>query len=150
MDDYSTVEELAKELHRLNKNDPEYIKYLQWTQLYDIGGDYAPTAVQYDIGSDHAPMAQSDMYSTLCLLGHYVRLHGMKGNVEERSYLLKRIRDIFHIRNIRLPNFNWETARTKLIRISEFFSPKANCWDNNYPSFLRRVYNFLFTWSKCF
>ena len=137
VDDYSTVEELAKELHRLNKNDSEYVKYLQWTQLYDVGGDYSP-------------MVQYDFYSTLCLLGHYVRLHGMKGNVEERSYLLKRIRYIFDMRNIRLPNFNWETARTKLIRISEFFSPKMNCWDNEYPSFLRRVYNFLFIWWKLF
>ena len=137
VDDYSTVEELAKELHRLNKNDSEYVKYLQWTQLYDIGGDYAP-------------MAQYDFYSTLCLLGHYVRLHGMKEDNEDRSYLLKRIRDIFDMRNIRLPNFNWETARTKLIRISEFYHPKANCWDNEYPPYFRRMYNFLFTWWKLF
>ncbi|CAF2395640.1 unnamed protein product [Rotaria sp. Silwood2] len=26
--------------------------------------------------------------------------------------------------------------------ISEFHGPKANCWDNDYPSFPRRVYNY--------
>jgi hypothetical protein len=137
VDDYATVEQLAKELRRLNKNDSEYIKYLQWTQLYDVNGDYSP-------------MLPYDMYSTLCLLGHYVRLHAMKTNSEQRSYLLERIRDIFDIRQVRLPNFNWETATTKLIRISEFYNPKVNCWDNDYPSFPRRAYNFLFSWWKFF
>jgi hypothetical protein len=137
VDDYTSVKQLANELHRLNKNDSEYVKYLQWTQLYDIDGSYAP-------------MATYDFYSTLCLLGHYIRLHAMKENNEQRSYLLKGIRDIFNIRKVRLPNFNWETATTKLIRISEFYNPKVNCWDNDYPSFSRRVYNFMFTWWKLF
>ena len=95
-------------------------------------------------------MASYDIYSTLCLLGHYVRLHGMKEDNEERSYLLKRIRYIFDMRNIRLPNFNWETARTKSIRISEFYNPKVNCWDNDHPSIPKIVYNYLFLWTKLF
>ena len=137
VDDYPTVKELAIELHRLNKNDSEYVKYLQWTQLYDIGGEYQPTA-------------RYDMHSTLCLLGHYQYLHAMKRNRKQRKYLLKLIRDIFNIEKINLTNFNWETATTKLIYISEFYNPKVNCWDNDYPSLLRRVYNFFFLWWKLF
>ena len=137
VDDYATVEELAQELHRLNKNDSEYVKYLQWTQLYDVGDNYTP-------------MLPYDFYSTLCLLGHYIRIHAMRDDDEARSYLLRRMHDIFDIGRVRLPNFNWETARTKLIRLSEFYSSKVNCWDNDYPSFLRRAYNFLFTWWKLF
>jgi hypothetical protein len=137
VDDYQTIEQLTKELHRLNKNDSEYIKYLQWTQLYDVGGNYSPTA-------------RYDMYSTLCFLGHYQRLHAIKPDNQQRNYLLKRIRDIFDIEKIYLPNFNWETAKTKLIRISEFHNPKVNCWDNDFPPFIRRAYNYLFTWWKLF
>ncbi|CAF3607002.1 unnamed protein product [Adineta steineri] len=137
VDNYQTIEQLAHKLHRLNKNDSEYIKYLQWTQLYDLGGDYSPTA-------------RYDMYSTLCFLGHYQRLHAMKQHTKPRTYLLKRIRQIFDLENVRLPNFNWETARTKLIKISKFHNPKVNCWDNDYPTFLKRAYNFFFLWSKLF
>jgi hypothetical protein len=137
VDNYPTVEQLAQELHRLNKNDSEYVKYLQWTQLYDVGEDYGP-------------MARYDIRSTLCFLGHYQRLYAMKQDDEKIKYLLKRIRDIFDIEKVRLPNFNWETATTKLIRISEFYNPEVNCWDNAFPSFLRRAYNFLFTWWKLF
>ncbi len=137
VDNYPTIEQLANELHRLNKNDSEYTKYLQWTQLYDAGGDYAPT-VGYDI------------YPTLCFLGHYQRVHGMKKDNERRKYLLKRIRDIFNLGKARVPNFNWVTATTRLIKISEFYNPKVNCWDNDYPSFPRRAWNFLFTWWKLF
>ncbi|CAF0899233.1 unnamed protein product [Adineta steineri] len=90
------------------------------------------------------------MYSTLCFLGHYQRLHAMKQHTKPRTYLLKRIRQIFDLENVRLPNFNWETARTKLIKISEFHNPKVNCWDNDYPTFLKRAYNFFFLWSKLF
>ena len=36
IDDFQTIEDLAKELHRLNTNDTDFIKYLQWTQLYDV------------------------------------------------------------------------------------------------------------------
>ncbi|CAF1049513.1 unnamed protein product [Rotaria sordida] len=137
VDNYQTIEQLAKELHRLNKNDSEYIKYLQWTQLYDVSEHYGPTA-------------RYDYHSTLCFLGHYQRLHAMKENNEQRQYLLKRIRDIFNIGKMHLPNFNWETATTKLIRISEFYNPKVNCWDNDFPSFLRRMINFLLIWWKLF
>jgi hypothetical protein len=137
VDNYPTVEQLAQELHRLNKNYSEYNKYLQWTQLYDVGEDYGP-------------MARYDMHSTLCFLGHYQRLYTMNQNNKQIKYLLKRIRDIFNIGKVRLPNFNWETAMTKLIRISEFYNPKVNCWDNNFPSFPRRAYNFLFGWWKLF
>ncbi len=137
VDNYPTVEQLAQELHRLNRNDSEYIKYLQWTQLYDVGENYGP-------------MATYNMHSTLCFLGHYQRLYAMKQQNEKIKYLLKRIRDIFNIGKVRLPNFNWATATTKLIRISEFYNPKVNCWDNDFPSFLRRAYNFFFTWWKLF
>ncbi|CAF2622024.1 unnamed protein product [Rotaria sp. Silwood2] len=137
VDNYPTVEELAKELHRLNKNDSEYIKYLQWTQLYDVSEIYGPTA-------------RHSMHSTLCFLGHYQRLHATKENNEQKKYLLKRIRDIFNIEKMHLPNFNWNTATTKLIRISEFYNPKVNCWDNDFPSLPRRIINFLFTWWKLF
>ncbi|UJR12685.1 hypothetical protein I4U23_016859 [Adineta vaga] len=137
VDDYETIEDLTKELHRLNKNDSEYIKYLQWTQIYDIGGDYMPGAT-YDI------------HSTLCLLGHYQRLYAMKENNQQKIYLLELIRYVFSIKNITLPNFNWETATTKLIRISQFYNPKVNCWDNDYPSIFKRIYNFFFAWTKFF
>jgi hypothetical protein len=137
VDNYPTVEQLANELHRLNKNDSEYIKYLEWTQLYDAGEDYSPT-----IGYD--------MHSTLCFLGHYQRVYSIEKNNEQRRYLLQRIRDIFDLGKVRVPNFNWETATTKLIKISEFYNPKVNCWDNDYPSFSRRAWNFLFTWWKLF
>jgi hypothetical protein len=137
VDDYPTVEQLAKELNRLNRNDSEYIKYLQWTQLYDVGETYGP-------------MPGCDMHSTLCFLGHYQRVYAMKHDNEARKYLLKRIREIFDVGKVRLPNFNWETATTKLIKISEFYNPKVNCWDNDFPSFPKRAYNFLFTWWKWF
>ena len=136
-DDYPTVEQLAKELHRLNKNDSEYTKYLEWTQLYDVGGDYTPTR-------------GFDIHPTLCLLGNYQRVYGMKKNGEQRKYLLQRIRDIFDFGKKRVPNFNWETAQTKLVKISEFYNPKVNCWDNDFPSFPRRAWNFFFTWWKLF
>ena len=135
VDDYPTIEQLAAELHRLNRNDSEYIKYFQWTQIYDVGGEYT---------------GGGGFYPTLCFLGHYQRVHAMKGNTKQRNYLLKRIRDIFDIRNVLLPNFNWETATTKLVKISEFYNPKVNCWDNEYPSFPRRAWKFLFTWWKFF
>ena len=137
VDNYPTIEQLAKELHRLNKNHTEFIKYLQWTQIYDVDSVYQPTGTY-------------DMHSTLCLLSHYQRLYSVVPKNEQIHYLLKRIRDIFDIRKIRLPNFNWETGTTKLVRISEFYNPKINCWDNDYPPFLRRAYNFLFTWWKLF
>ena len=114
-----------------------YIKYLQWTQLYDVGETYAP-------------MPGCGMHYTLCFLGHYQRLHVMKHDNEQISYLLKLIRDIFDIGQMRLPNFNWETASTKLIRLSEFYNPTVNCWDNEYPSNIRRIYNHWFAWWKMF
>ncbi|CAF1223150.1 unnamed protein product [Adineta ricciae] len=135
VDDYETVEKLAEELHRLNRNDSEFTKYLQWTQLYDIGVNYSPT-VRYD------------MYSTLCFLGHYQRLHSMKANDQQRMHLLELIRNIFRLEAVRLPNFNWSTAKSKFIRISEFYSPKIDCWDMDYPSLLTRIYNYLFLWWK--
>ncbi len=138
VDDFQTIEDLAKELHRLNTNDTEYVKYLQWTQLYDVSARYQPT-----LGID--------MHTTLCFLGHYQYLHSMK---EERNkqiqYAMKTIRKIFNITNMRLPNFNWTTATTKLIRISEFYNPNGDCWDSDYPSVLKQIYNHLFKWSKFF
>ncbi|CAF3460612.1 unnamed protein product [Rotaria sp. Silwood1] len=135
VDNYPTVEQLAQELHRLNKNDSEYVKYLQWTHLYDVSENYGPTA-------------RFSFHSTLCFLGHYQRLHAMKENNEQRTYLLNLIRNIFNMEKMRLPNFNWDTATTKLIRISEFYNPKVNCWDNDFPSFFRQVINHLFIWWK--
>ncbi|CAF3416093.1 unnamed protein product [Rotaria socialis] len=137
VDNYPTIEKLAEELHRLNRNDSEYVKYLQWKQFYDIGESYSP-------------QARYNMHSTLCFLGHYQRLHAMQGHNDQRKYLLERIREIFNVEKIRLPNFIWETAKTKLIRISEFYNPKVNCWDNDFPSLPRRIYNYLFTWWKLF
>ena len=90
------------------------------------------------------------MHSILCFLGHYQRLYAMKEDNKQRKYLLKLIRDIFDLQKVRLTNFNWHTATTKLIKISEFYNPEVNCWDNTFPSFLRRAYNFLFTWWKLF
>lgn len=135
VDDFSTVEDLAKELHRLNRNDLDYNRYLQWTQLYDVRGDYTPTSGY-------------DMHSMLCFLGHYQRLHAMKESNDQIRYLMQRIRDIFHVGQQRLSNFNWQTARTRLVRISDFYNPKVNCWDNEYPSVFKRVYDYLFTWWK--
>jgi hypothetical protein len=135
VDDFQTIEDLAKELHRLNKNDTEYVKYLQWTQLYDVSERYGPMSVM-------------DMHSTLCFLGHYQRLHAMKRENEQIEYLLQSIRKIFNMTNIRVPNFNWTTAKTNLIRISQFYNPKVNCWDTNFPSIFKQIYNHLFTWWK--
>jgi hypothetical protein len=135
VDDFQTIEDLAKELHRLNKNHSAYTKYLQWTQLYDISDQYQPTA-------------GVDMHSTLCLLGHYQYLHSMKEENNQIEYSMKTIRMIFNVTNIHLPNFNWTTAKTNLIRISQFYNPKVNCWDTNFPSIFKQIYNHLFTWWK--
>lgn len=138
VDNFPTVEALAQELHRLNRNDSEFVKYLQWTRLYDVSRIYSP-------------FARYSIYVTLCLLGHYQRVHAIKEEKnEEKQYLLKLIRNIFNIEKIRLPNFIWKTATTKLIRISEFYNPKVNCWDNEFPRLLRRIYNYLFVWWKLF
>ena len=137
VDDFATVEDLAKTLHRLNRNDSEYAAYLQWTQIYDIGGSYSP-------------MAMYSFHSSLCLLGHYQRLHAMVKDNAQTGSLKRRIRDIFGIEKVRLPNFNWQTATTNLVRISEFYNPNVNCWDNEFPSLIRRIYNYLFTWWKLF
>jgi hypothetical protein len=133
VDDYATVEDLAGELVRLNRNDTDYNRYLQWTRLYDVRDDYSP-------------MATYDFHNSLCFLGHYQRLHAMNNDNKQVQYLLERIRDIFNVGNIRLPNFHWQTARTKTIKLSEFYNPKVNCWDNEFPTIFTRIYNFLFTW----
>lgn len=137
VDDFASVEQLARELHRLNRNLTEFTKYLQWKQLYDVDGQYASV-----IGLD--------IHTTLCLLGHYQRLHHLKENNNHVQFLLQRIRDIFSVGTDKLPNFNWETAKLKPVKISEFYNPGVNCWDNEYPSFPRRAFNFLFTWWKLF
>ncbi|UJR08810.1 hypothetical protein I4U23_013065 [Adineta vaga] len=137
VDDFLTIEDLAKELHRLNQNDTEFNKYLQWTQLYDVSAQYPPTPI-------------IDMHTTLCFLGHYQFLHELKTNNEQIQYAMTTIRKIFNISNVRLPNFNWTTAKTNLIRISQFYNPSVNCWDSLYPSIFKQVYNHLFTWWKLF
>ncbi|CAF1426451.1 unnamed protein product [Adineta ricciae] len=137
VDDYQSVEQLAEELHRLNQNDSEYMKYLQWTQLYDVGSDYMPT-ILYDI------------HSTLCFLGHYQRLYEMGKVNQESKYLLELIRYLFSIKNMTLKNFNWDTATTKIIKISDFYNPKVNCWDYDYPSIFKRIWNFFSIWTKLF
>ncbi|CAF0896971.1 unnamed protein product [Adineta ricciae] len=137
VDDFASVEDLAIELHRLNQNDTEFSKYLQWTQLYDVSTQYYPTPVM-------------DMHATLCFLGHYQHLHATDEKNEQINYAMATIRTIFNVTNVRLPNFNWETARTKLIRISQFYNPAVNCWDSSYPSIFQQIYNHLFTWWKFF
>ncbi|CAF0842234.1 unnamed protein product [Adineta steineri] len=137
VDDFLTVEDLANELHRLNQNDTEFMKYLQWTQLYDVSVDYSPASI-------------IDMHSTLCFLGHYQYLHSMKEENQQITYGMKTIRNIFHMTNMHLSNFNWTTAKTNLIRISQFYNPTVNCWDMDYPSILKQIYNHLFTWWKLF
>ncbi|CAF4587200.1 unnamed protein product, partial [Rotaria sp. Silwood2] len=126
-----------KELHRLNNNYSDYSKYLQWTQLYDISGRYRP-------------ISMIDMHSTLCFLGHYQYLYSIKEKNQQILYLMNIIGKIFNITNMRLPNFNWTTAKTNLIRISQFYNPNVNCWDKNYPSIFKQIYNYLFTWWKLF
>ncbi|CAF2895881.1 unnamed protein product [Rotaria sp. Silwood2] len=137
VDDFQTIEALAKELHRLNNNYSDYSKYLQWTQLYDISGRYRP-------------ISMIDMHSTLCFLGHYQYLYSIKEKNQQILYLMNIIGKIFNITNMRLPNFNWTTAKTNLIRISQFYNPNVNCWDKNYPSIFKQIYNYLFTWWKLF
>ncbi|CAF3627892.1 unnamed protein product, partial [Rotaria sp. Silwood2] len=110
VDDFQTIEDLAKELHRLNNNYSDYSKYLQWTQLYDISGRYRP-------------ISMIDMHSTLCFLGHYQYLYSIKEKNQQILYLMNIIGKIFNITNMRLPNFNWTTAKTNLIRISQFYNP---------------------------
>ena len=133
VDDFPTVEDLAKELHRLNQNHTAYTQYLQWTQLYDVSVDYNSTPAM-------------DMHSTLCLLGHYRYLHSIKDSNKHIDSLMNTIRTIFNMTNVHLPNFNWTTAKTNPIRLSQFYNPKTNCWDNDYPSIVKRIYNYLFTW----
>ena len=69
---------------------------------------------------------------------------------EQVKYLLKLIRDLFAVVRHRLPNYDWQNARSRLVKISEFYNPQVNCWDADFPSFLRRARNFLFTWWKFF
>ncbi|CAF5191433.1 unnamed protein product, partial [Rotaria magnacalcarata] len=45
---------------------------------------------------------------------------------------------------MQLPNFNWTTAKTNLIRISQCYNPDINCWDTEYPSKYKQIYNYLF------
>lgn len=137
VDDFETVEDLVEELRRLNKNDSDYNKYLQWTQIYDVSSQYSP-------------LSMMDMHSALCFLGHYQYLYSMKEQNSRIPYLMNMIRMIFNITNMRLPNFNWTTAKTDAIRLSQFYSPNVNCWDENYPSILKQIYNYIFTWWKIF
>jgi hypothetical protein len=137
VDDFPTIEDLAKELHRLNQNDLDYVRYLQWTQLYDVSVRYNSTPA-------------IDMHSTLCFLGHYQNLHAMKNKTRQIESLIQTIRMILNITNMHLPNFNWRTARTNLIRVSQFYNPNINCWDSDFPSIFKQIYNYLFTWRKFF
>ena len=138
VDDFPTVEDLAIELHRLNKNHSDYAKYLQWTQLYDVSRRYKPGSVL-------------DIHSALCFLGHYQYLHSMKDIKNQQiEYLMITIRKLFYLADMHLPNFNWTTAKTNLIRISQFYNPDVNCWDHNYPSILKQIHNYLFSGWKLF
>ncbi|CAF3602230.1 unnamed protein product [Rotaria socialis] len=96
VDDFQTVEDLAKELHRLNRNDSGYSKY---------------------ISNQYSPLSFMNMHSTLCLLDHYRYLHFMKENNQEINYPLRTIRKIFRITNMHLPNSNRTAAKKNLIRI---------------------------------
>ena len=135
VDDYPTIEDLARELHRLNTNDTEFIRYLQWTQFYDVSVDYQPHSIV-------------DMHSALCLLGHYRYLHSINEQTRQIQSLMNSIRMIFNLTQIHLPNFNWSTARTKFVRWSEFYHPRTNCWDREFPSFFNKFRNYFFTWWK--
>ena len=138
IDDFRNVNELAKELHRLNRNDTAYNEYLLWKQIYDIRADYTP----------HAGYS---FHSTLCFLGHYQRLLAMSSSIDRRfEFLIKLIKNIFDLSKVTLPNFNWTTGKTKMVKISEFYNPKVNCWDNEFPSLLKRIYTHLFYWWKLF
>ena len=133
VDDYPTVEDLAKELHRLNENTTELTRYLQWTQLYDVGRDYQPEAMM-------------DMHSALCFLGHYRSLHAIKTQTRQIKSLMKLIKQIFHLSHMHLPNFNWTTARTKTLSLRQFYHPQTSCWDKNFPSPWEQIQNYFFTW----
>ena len=135
VDDYRSVEHLAQELHRLNRNESEYTAYLQWSQIYDLV-------------NPHPSQPLSSLHTGLCFLGHYRRLHAMVPQTDHVRSLLARIRRLFNLTNQRLPNFDWTTALTKPVRISEFYNPRVNCWDAEYPSLLKRIYNHFFTWWK--
>lgn len=130
IDDYPTVEDLAKDLHRLNTNPLEFSRYLQWTQLYDVGKDYQPGLAM-------------DMHSALCFLGHYRSLHAMNSPTES---LMKLIKDIFHLTHMHLPNFNWTTAQTKSLSLKQFYHPQSNCWDRDYPSLWEQLRHYFFIW----
>ncbi|CAF0942985.1 unnamed protein product [Didymodactylos carnosus] len=133
VDDFKTSKELANYLLYLDKNNTAYNKYLAWKSVYDIEDHYSPTR---------------DMHSSVCLLGHYQRLHDQqtRNAQEHNQYLMNKIKRIFSIDEINLKNFNWETSKTNLIRISQFYSIKT-CWDIGYPNLLQRFYNFFFTWN---
>lgn len=138
VDDFPTIEDLARELHRLNTNDTEFTRYLQWTQLYDVGVDYQPRSI-------------IDMHSALCFLGHYRYLHSISKQTRQIKSLMKSIRKIFSLTpHMHLSNFNWTTAQTKSIRWSEFYHPRTNCWDEEFPSLFERLHNYFFTWWKFF
>jgi hypothetical protein len=70
----------------------------------------------------------------------------MNETTKQIRYLMKTIRQIFNLTNMHLPNFNWTTGKTNLIRLSQFYNPNINCWDYNYPSIFKQIYNYLFTW----
>ena len=133
VDDFPSIEQLADELHRLNRNDTAYSEYFQWTQLYDVAREYNSTP-------------GIDLHSTLCLLGHYRRLYAFPTRTLQISNLMKTIRMIFNRTNVYLPNFNWLTAQTRSVKLSQFYNPKVNCWDNEYPNVFQRLWNYFFLW----
>ena len=82
----------------------------------------------------YQPTLAIDMHTTLCFLGHYQYLHSMKEENKQIKYAMKTIWKIFNVTNMHLTKFLiGQTAKTNLIRISEFYNPNRNCWDWNYP-----------------
>jgi hypothetical protein len=135
VDDYRTVSDLAQELHRLNRNDTAFVRYLQWIHIYDISNQFTRNSL------DNINMG-------LCLLGHYQRLQ--KFTNDQIQPIRQTIRRLFNILNMPLTNFNWTNANSDRLRLSTFYNPHVNCWDQEYPSIFKQIYNHLFTWWKLF
>lgn len=135
VDDFNSVEDLAKELHRLNTNDHEYNKYLQWTQLYDVSENFTFRTTK-------------ELPNSLCLLGYYQRLqkYDKTMNTKQVQSIQEMIRSIFYLSKIPVTNMNWTTGDTRRINISQFHAADKQCWDTSYPSAFQRIYNHLFSW----
>ena len=132
VDDYATVEDLARDLHRLNRDDNQYLKYLRWTQIYDVSQEYGFGTIQ-------------QIHNGLCLLVHEQHLMIINRTLPSQSldqiHLI--IKKLLHLNHI-------SQSIPKRINLTQFYNPAKQCWDSNYPSLIKQLYNHLFGWWTLF